>query len=43
MDDLSVACVKITLTGTGNLPEDWEWDGNAGNLPKLIFIMKIRV
>ena len=28
------------VDGNGKLPEDWEGDGNVGNLPKLIFSMK---
>ena len=43
MDDLSLALVKIMLAGMGKLLEDWECDGNAGNLPKLIFSVKIRL
>ena len=36
MDDLSISHAKKYIDGNGNLPEDRELDGNAGNLPRLI-------
>ena len=52
MDVLYVTCetwmtcpshMQNYIDGIGKLPEDWEWDGNVGNLPKLIFSVKIRL
>ena len=36
MNDLSVSHMKNFIDGS--LPEDCEWDGIAGNLPRLISV-----
>ena len=35
--------VQNYIDGNGKLLEDQEWDSDVGNLPKLIFSVKIRL